>query len=134
LFAFELQSGKQLPPAGVHFGSEFLAAPEHHIYQWLPQSYERRITNQFDYWGIYVFDIWAHHQDQRECVFRQSLNDGAIQVFFIDNGHIFGGPEWTAFAGKCRSLFLPSSPSQLPTIEQQSYGYSSKNGWPSPIA
>jgi hypothetical protein len=67
-------------------------------------------VNQFDYWGIYVFDIWVNHQDQRQCIYRQNRQDGRTEVFFVDNGHLFGGPDWKGFAEKCRSLFLPRFP------------------------
>jgi hypothetical protein len=105
--AFELRSEKRLPLPGVHFGSEFLSDAEHRIFEWLPENAERRVVNQFDYWGIYVFDIWVNHQDQRQCIYRQNRQDGRTEVFFVDNGHLFGGPEWKGFSEKCRSLFLP---------------------------
>jgi hypothetical protein len=109
-FAFELQSEKRLPLPGIHFGSEFLSNSEHRIFEWLSENSERRVVNQFDYWGIYVFDIWANHQDQRQCIYRQNRQDGRTEVFFVDNGHLFGGPDWKGFAEKCRSLFLPRFP------------------------
>jgi hypothetical protein len=109
-FAYELKSEKRLPLPGVHFGSEFLSDSEHRIFEWLPECAERRVVNQFDYWGIYVFDIWANHQDQRQCIYRQNRQDGRNVVFFVDNGHLFGGPEWKGLAEKCRSQFLPRFP------------------------
>jgi hypothetical protein len=109
-FDFELKSEKRQPLPGLHFGSEFLSDSEHRIFEWLPERAERRVVNQFDYWGIYVFDIWANHQDQRQCIYRQNRQDGRIEVFFVDNGHLFGGPEWKGLAEKCRSLFLPRFP------------------------
>jgi hypothetical protein len=109
-FPFELQSEKRRPLAGVHFGSEFLADSEHRIFESLPETSERMVVNQFDYWGIYIFDIWANHRDQRQCIYRQNRRDGRSEVVFVDNGHLFGGPEWAGFSDKCHSLFLPRFP------------------------
>jgi len=106
-FIFELQSKERKPRPGVHFGSEFLSDSEHRIFEYLPESSERGVVNQFDYWGIYIFDIWVNHQDQRQCIYRQHRQNGRTEVFFVDNGHLFGGPEWKAFSERCRSLFLP---------------------------
>jgi hypothetical protein len=105
--AFEFPSENRLPQSGIHFGSEFLDASGSRMYDWIPESWEDKIVNQDDFVGIYVFDIWTSHQDHRQCIFRQNQQNLSIKAFFIDNGHLFGGPDWASVTQKPRSLFLP---------------------------
>ncbi len=105
--AFEMRSHKMLPQNGVHFGSQFLDTTGHRIYDWIPPTRYPMVLNPADFVGIYVFDIWTGHQDQRQCIYRQDEYNGSIQAFFIDNGHLFGGPDWASFHVPCRSLMIP---------------------------
>ena len=51
------------------------------------------ITNREAFLGMYLLDVWANHQDNRQAIFRRnSTNDQ--EVCFIDHGYMFGGPEW----------------------------------------
>jgi hypothetical protein len=52
-----------------------------------------RITNREAFLGMYLLDIWANHQVNRQAIFRRSFGN-TQEVCFIDHGHIFGGPEW----------------------------------------
>lgn len=103
---FETMTHKRTPPSGLHLGSEFLETEGCRLYDWMPASRFKRITNADDFVGIYVFDVWASHQDQRQCIYRQDDEDGAVHASFIDNGHLFGGPDWTSFDTPSRSLMI----------------------------
>jgi hypothetical protein len=61
-----------------------------------------------------LFDLWANHHDNRQCVYRRPKMTGDYEAFFIDNGHLFGGPEWsdeTALSSKLWSRYVHTSES-----------------------
>ena len=89
--------------SGHHFASEFLGKAKSHLYDWLPESHQARISKNADFLGVYIFDIWASHQDERQCVYRQRDGHRHFDAFFIDNGHLFGGPAWAEVTGYARS-------------------------------
>jgi hypothetical protein len=95
MLAFESDQGPRMPQKGLHFASQFMDVAGSQLFDCLPESYETRIENQADFLGIYIFDIWASHQDRRQCIYRQDLRTGKIWAVFIDNGHLFGGPDWS---------------------------------------
>jgi hypothetical protein len=37
-------------------------------------------------------DVWANHQDSRQAIFLGNAHDRTKKAFFIDHGHMFGGP------------------------------------------
>lgn len=94
---FERATGVGQPiKSDTHFGSQFLGAREAgQIYDFLPSSFCRRITNPFDFLGIYIFDVWANHHDHRQAIYTSRSESSAISAHFIDNGHLFGGPHWS---------------------------------------
>ncbi len=104
--AFETRSHVLLPQGGIHCGSEFLGTTGYQIYDWIPPSRHCTVINPHEFFTIYVFDIWTSHQDQRQCIYRQEEENGSIQAFFIDNGHLFGGPSWASLNKPCRSLAI----------------------------
>jgi hypothetical protein len=57
------------------------------------------ITNREAFLGMYLFDVWANHQDNRQAIFRRSSTNDQ-EVWFIDRGRMFGGPQWTFKAVK----------------------------------
>jgi hypothetical protein len=93
--AMETIDGTTSPAVGVHFGSEFLWSEQHDLYDFLPKSYEDKFRVPEQFVAIYLFDIWANHWDERQCVYRRDRKTGGYEAFFIDNGHLFGGPSWS---------------------------------------
>jgi hypothetical protein len=89
----ETSHGSQLPACGVHFGSEYLGGPQYDLFDFIPESY--RIRNGGQVAGIHLFDLWADHHDCRQCVYRRQKQKGDYEAVFIDNGHLFGGPDWS---------------------------------------
>jgi hypothetical protein len=51
------------------------------------------IVNQSDLVGAFVFDFWAGSTDRRQGVL--STSNGTCSAVFIDNGNLFGGPDWS---------------------------------------
>jgi hypothetical protein len=91
------------PTCGVHFGSEYLGGPQYDLYDFMPTSYMYKLKSTEQFLAIYLFDIWACHQDERQCVYQRTRGTSFYDTFFIDNGHLFGGPRWSEVAGHSRS-------------------------------
>jgi hypothetical protein len=103
----ETADGFRLPACGVHFGSEYLGSLEYDLLDLIPESY--RIRNGEQFAAIRLFDLWANHHDHRQCVYRRPKQTGDYEAIFIDNGHLFGGPDWsieTALSGKIWSRYF----------------------------
>jgi hypothetical protein len=92
---FELPSGVRRPEKGVHFGSPFIGQTSgaDRPTEYISPSRINRITNREAFLGMYVLDVWANHQDNRQAIFQRSSGN-TQEVCFIDHGHMFGGPEW----------------------------------------
>ena len=108
--AMEARDKITFPACGVHFGSEFLGGSEVNLFDFIPESYQRKVTNAEQFAAIRLFDMWANHQDQRQCVYRRTKETGVYEAFFLDNGHLFGGPGWLMDARHHRSKWLAHAP------------------------
>jgi hypothetical protein len=113
-------AGVQSPACGLHFGSEYLGGPNRHVFDFIPQSTLNKLRTSSHFVGIYLFDIWANHQDERQCVFHRTTGESTYEKTFIDNGHLFGGPRWfhtNGESGRPSSLLrLPIAPDD-PAVE-----------------
>jgi hypothetical protein len=90
----ETPDGFRLPACGVHFGSEYLGGPQYDLFDLIPKTY--RIRNGEQVAAVHLFDLWANHHDHRQCVYRRPKQTGDYEAVFIDNGHLFGGPDWSS--------------------------------------
>jgi hypothetical protein len=114
---FETHSGNSSIESGLHFGSEFLGGVKTgQVYEWLPSGFRNRITNPDDFLGIHVFDVWANHCDHRQSLFTTDDGNASFRAVFVDNGHLFGGPDWklTSRPGESLSLDTGFHPSEWP--------------------
>ena len=93
---FELSSGRKRPEAGLHFGSLLVGQPSgcERPSEYISRSRINTITNRDAFLGMYILDVWANQQDNRQAVLLRQPLDGTQEVFFIDHGHMFGGSEW----------------------------------------
>jgi hypothetical protein len=89
----ETTDGTKLPACGVHFGSEYLGGPQYDLFDLIPESY--RIRNGEQVTAINLLDLWANHHDDRQWMYRRIKNQGLYEAICIDNGHLFGGPDWS---------------------------------------
>jgi hypothetical protein len=104
--SFETPMGSSPVRSGLHFGSEFLAGETTQIFEWLPSALSHRVVNSNDFCGIHLFDIWANHCDNRQCLFTTEDDGISFRAVFIDNGHLFGGPNWNRTRRRHESLSL----------------------------
>lgn len=93
---FEFPSGKCRPDKGLHFASLFVGQPSgpKRPSEYISPSKIGMISNRDAFLGMYILDIWANHQDNRQAVFHRRQLDETQEVFFIDHGHMFGGTQW----------------------------------------
>jgi hypothetical protein len=87
----ETAEGKLRPKEGVCFGSQFLCTEDSRLLEILPGKSFNRVCNRNDFWLAWLLDVCADHSDNRQAIFRQD-RDGILDPFFIDHGHMFGGP------------------------------------------
>ena len=104
---FETRSGYSAIESGLHFGSEFLGDEKtKHVYEWLPNAFCSRVRNSKDFLGIRIFDLWTNHCDHRQSLYSTGDGNASFRAVFIDNGHLFGGPEWARKSRQGESLSL----------------------------
>jgi hypothetical protein len=101
--AMESTNGRVYPAIGVHFGSRYVGGSGRAPMDYLPESYRHKIVKAEQFAGVSLFDYWVDHRDRRQCVYRRVRETGGYEAFFIDNGHLFGGPKWD----RTRTLHLP---------------------------
>ena len=108
---FELPSGRKRPDAGLHFGSRLVGQPSgpQRPSEYISPSRINTIANRDAFLGMYILDVWANHQDNRQAVLLRTSNNGAQEAFFIDHGHMFGGPDWNFRERPGVALHLESS-------------------------
>jgi hypothetical protein len=80
------------PTSGLCFGSHFLGGDGVHLQEILPKTDFKRVNNCTSFWLAWLIDICAEHVDNRQVVFRKT-GSGWLDAFFIDHGHLFGGPK-----------------------------------------
>jgi hypothetical protein len=90
------------PDAGLCFGSRYLGGDGIRLLEILPGTSFKRVRNHESFWLAWLIDICACHADNRQAIFRED-GEGWLDSFFIDHGHLFGGPK-----GEQRPHFLAS--------------------------
>jgi hypothetical protein len=105
--SFETNAGYSAIERGLHFGSEFLGDEKtEHVYEWLPNAFCGRVVNRKDFLGIQLFDNWTNHCDHRQSLYTTKDENASFRAVFIDNGHMFGGPEWNRRSRQGESFSL----------------------------
>ena len=83
--------GSRRPASGLCFASRFLGGHGRRLLEILPATSFQRVRNRSGFWLAWLIDILAAHADNRQAVFEQDA-DGWLDAYFIDHGHLFGGP------------------------------------------
>lgn len=88
----ESPEGRLRPDSGLCFSSRFLGGDGIRLLEILPGASFKRVRNYMSFWLAWLVDICVQHTDNRQAIF---LEDGAgwLNAFFIDHGHLFGGPK-----------------------------------------
>ena len=95
---------------GLHFGSELIEpSAGGRLYSFLPRCFFPRVLNRSDFIGALIFDIWAQSTDVRQAVFLEGRASHLFNAHFIDQGHLFGGPNWSTRPRPGASLCLERS-------------------------
>ena len=99
------------PDPGVHLGCSLVGEFEgaDRTLEWIGLSDVRSIDNRQDFLGMYLFDVWAMHQDQRQALFVRNPITRALRGTFVDNGHLCGGPEWKPHSGRSEACHREKS-------------------------
>ena len=92
---FATETGELRPASGYCFGSRFLGWDDRKRLRFLHEALLRtefcKIRNRRDFWLCWLIDSCAEHTDPRQVVFREE-RQGEFTAFFVDHGHMFGGP------------------------------------------
>jgi hypothetical protein len=93
---FETPEGRCRPEAGIHFGSLFIGEPDgaSRPTDYISRSRVLNIQNRSAFLGMYILDLWANHQDNRQAILINASGGRESEVHFIDHGHMFAGPRW----------------------------------------
>lgn len=89
---FHTAEGRQRPESGLCFGSRFLGGDGAGLWEVLPGSRFKQVSNRFSFWQAWLIDICAEHADSRQAIFLKD-GKGGFETVFIDHGHLFGGPK-----------------------------------------
>jgi hypothetical protein len=73
------------------FGSRYLGGNSARLLEILPGASFSRIDDRRKFWLAWMIDICADHSDSRQAVFVED-SKGRLTTFFLDHGHLFGGP------------------------------------------
>jgi hypothetical protein len=84
--------GRLRPSSGPCFGSRFLGGEGIRLLEVLPGTSFNRVRNQTNFWLAWLIDICAGHCDNRQAIFQED-DKGWLDAFFVDHGHLFGGPK-----------------------------------------
>ena len=94
--------GHLRPDSGLCFGSLFLGGDGIRLLEILPGTSFKRVRNRVSFWLAWLIDICAEHADNRQAIFLEGAMIG-LKAYFVDQGHLFGGPK-----GEQRPRFLAS--------------------------
>jgi hypothetical protein len=78
------------PSSYFAFGSRCIDQTEGDLHDIVAGKYQK-VVNRDDFWMSWLIDSCAGHADNRQALFLES-QDGFLYAFFIDHGHLFGGP------------------------------------------
>lgn len=113
-----------LPKCRLHFASRVLTpSSKGRLYSYLPDLFIERVENRSAFIGALVFDIFARSLDPRQAVYVEDHIKRTFRAVFIDNGHLFGGPNWNFDVPGKSALCLQR------TIYPEVFDLASIEGW-----
>lgn len=88
----QTKEGYLRPNSGICFGSRFLGGDGIRLLEILPGVCFKRIHKRTSFWLAWMIDICARHADNRQALFQEDIM-GQLNAYFVDQGHLFGGPK-----------------------------------------
>ncbi|MGI4757306.1 MAG: hypothetical protein ACRYGF_10725 [Janthinobacterium lividum] len=86
---------RERPEGGLHFASRFFPESNDTVtIPSLPPNLHLSPESRRFCLGMFLFDVWSDHADRRQSLF--FVRDHQMHVTFIDNSHLFGGPDWSS--------------------------------------
>ena len=107
----QTEAGCLRPASGLCFGSRFLGGNDKRLFEILPGFMFKRVRNQSNFWLAWLIDVCAEHVDNRQAIFVEDA-EGWLDAYFIDQGHLLGGPN-----SDCKRYFGASR-----YLDQRIYG------------
>jgi hypothetical protein len=98
----QTEEGRLRPEPGLCFGSHFLGGEGIRLLEILPETSYKRVRNRESFWLAWMIDICARQADSRQAIFLEDAQ-GWQDAYFVDHGHLFGGPK-----GEQKPRFLAS--------------------------
>lgn len=87
----QTEEGRLRPASGLCLGSRFLGEDGKRLFEILPGPMFKRVRNQVSFWLAWLIDVCAEHVDNRQAIFIEDA-EGWLDAYFVDHGHLFGGP------------------------------------------
>jgi hypothetical protein len=88
-------AGSSIPcSSGRQLASSY-SDPEAEIFDYLPESILRKVTNVEDFARCLVLDKWTANSDGRQAIFIRKPGNRRYNAAFIDHGYCFNAGEWT---------------------------------------
>jgi hypothetical protein len=81
------------PNPGTQFGSRLIT--DEQVFDWLPQSVLRRVSNRREFAGMLAFDKWTGNADGRQVIFHKRLRQRRYTATSVDFGYCFNGGDWS---------------------------------------
>jgi len=97
--------GRLRPLPGMCFASSYLGTDGVRLQEFLPATSFHLISNRNSFWLAWLLDVCAEHVDNRQAVFVERA-DARLDAFYIDHGHLFGGPNAALRKHFCASRYL----------------------------
>ena len=91
---FEIGGELRRCPSGLHLGSLYAGDPMDHTFDYLPESFLRKVKGIGDFARCLVLDKWTGNADSRQAVFTKKPKERRYRVVLIDQGYAFNANEW----------------------------------------
>jgi len=114
----QAKDGPLRPQPGFCFGSRFLGMDVKRLFEILPGNSHKRVCNRQSFWLAWLIDICADHTDNRQAVFLEDQK-GGLEAFFVDHGHLFGGPRGDDVSNYQASRF--ADPRIYPELDSEQF-------------
>lgn len=79
---------------GTDLGSRYVCPLQDTVFDCLPVSTFKKLSNAGDFARVLVLDKWLGNADGRQAIFTKPANERLFRATFIDQGYCFNAGEW----------------------------------------